>query len=96
MHATEDDKDNADFSGEILYCADDVFGMSTILEEHHNEAEVHEVKSDAEQVVDCPSHLGVSVESIDEEDPAGFVEGLRDPDRHGDGRGNVERVGDEN
>src|ERR1051325_1826959 len=92
VHPAEDEEHHADLDGESL---DALFGAGNDVTKFQGEtdvAEVDEIKTDDEQVVDGVGERFVAVEDVDEEDAAVFVEGAGDPDGQGDADGEVNQV----
>ena len=92
MHDAENDEDNADF---IAFDLDDLAqggkGVGGFERESYV-ADINELETDDEEVIDGVGEFFVTVEGVDEEDSAVFVEGASDPDGEGDADGEVAEV----
>src|SRR6185369_7862989 len=92
VHPAEDEEHHADLDGESF---DTLFGSNDCVAEFQGQAhvaEVDQVETDDEQVIDGVGEGFVAVEDVDEEDAAVFVEGTSDPDGQGDADGEVNQV----
>ena len=63
--------------------------------EVRDEADVHEVKADDEEVIDAVREFGVAVKAFDEEHAAVLVQRAGDTHGHADREGEVEGVGED-
>ena len=92
VHPAKDEKHHADLYRQgfnaLLSCCDGV----PELQGQSNVAEVDQVKTDDEQVIDRIGEGFVAVEDVDEKDAAIFVEGAGDPDGQGDADSQVNHV----
>src|ERR1043166_3670806 len=92
VHAAENEQHHADLDGE---CLDAFFGAGDRVAEFEGQAdvaEVDEVETDDEQVVDGVGEGFVAVEDVDEEDAAVLMEGASHPDGQCDAECQVNQV----
>src|SRR5690349_11671512 len=92
VHPAEDEEHHADLDGESL---DALFGGGDGVAQFQGQAdvaEVDEVETDDEEVVDGVREGLVAVEDVDEKDAAVFVERASDPDGQRDAERQVNQV----
>ncbi len=94
MHHAEHEHHCAHLHARLLDRPSDIPWAGPISDVETDEAQVQQVESDDEELIDGISQRLISMEAIHEKDAAILVQGLRHPDRKRDAHGQVAQMRD--
>ena len=93
VHAAENEQHSSDLGAEDFEHFLKIRGFVAVFQGERHVADVDQVETNDEQVIDGIGQRFIPVEGIDEEEPAVLVQRPRDPNSEGDADDEVEGVG---
>lgn len=92
MHDSENQHDDAQFGGRVFDAFCGIAGPLSIFQEQKDEAQVHQVKSHHQKMVDSFGQIFIAFKGVQEKQGPVLMQGAGNPDGHQDCQGEVDEV----